>query len=29
MEVVIIEIKGINAVRDLDAATNMVLLKLE
>jgi len=29
MEAVIIEIKGVNAVRDLDSVTDMVLLKLQ
>jgi uncharacterized protein len=29
MEAIIIEIKGVNAVRDLDSVTNMVLLKLQ
>lgn len=29
MEAVIIEIKGVNAVRDLDSMTNMVLLSLQ
>jgi predicted DNA-binding protein with PD1-like motif len=28
MEAVIVEIKGVDAVRDLDSVTNMVLLKL-
>lgn len=29
MEAVIVEIKGVNAVRDLDSITDMVLLKLQ
>jgi hypothetical protein len=29
MEAVIVEIKGVNAIRGLDAATNMALLKLQ
>jgi uncharacterized protein len=29
MEAVIVEIKGVDAVRDLDSVTNMVLLKLQ
>jgi len=29
MEVVIVEIKGVNAIRDLDSITGMVLLKLQ
>ena len=29
MEAVIVEIKGVNAVRDLDSVTDMVLLKLQ
>jgi hypothetical protein len=28
MEAVIVEIKGVNAIRDLDPASQMVLLKL-
>jgi predicted DNA-binding protein with PD1-like motif len=29
MEAVIVEIKGVNAIRDLDSVTDMVLLKLQ
>ena len=29
MEAIIVEIKGVNAVRDLDSVTNMVLLKIQ